>query len=614
MSDFFSKDDYGMCSYPEDTKEQNASHSPDELGTSNESYSTQTSKENAKFSDPYKQNMTLADGSNSGSYPQKTNQNTTCKSDSSADEYHFNPDEPYYDYEYGMSYDPGMSINVSNSSGTSGEVCSSTSASGNKDFDFYTTGVSGGQCTYDPGMSCLTDIPICPHVVLGSDGELNSSNYEPILDVIVVGSDGSQNPDTASVTKDKEGAIYWQTSNASDVEINGEKVSLNGSMKVIFNEEYNDTSVLYEIVAWNTYQENSVTHLITVHMVSASAIKAKDAVAVYQNPNYIDNALRSISIPILGGPFYFSNKSEFSINDPANIIIQRNKIHTSGDPLANSQLIISEILTSESQAYAKAAQWKSETGLNAVLFYYGAGGYIYPTIISRTTAPKVTNAAEYAIEDERQYAEQAQETGWALLWWYIGARVPFKAKEPLPPSSNLKLALGESTYTQLAHEARTIQSANASLAKLTIDEIIAIRAYTSESWAIINAALRSQQSSAQAQTLIKLMISGLKKLPGFSGKVVRSEARSVVEALKEYKEGTVIVKQAFTSTGKGAAAAQREGNVALTIIANGKNGRDIAAISKHSLENEVLFLPGAKFLVEKVVRVGNAFLVTLKEL
>jgi hypothetical protein len=611
MSDYFSEDDYGMCSYPQDTGEQNASSESNE---SNACSSSENTNGDVYFSDPYKQNMTLADGSNNSSSPSGKSNSSTCSSNSSVNNDYFNPDDPCYDYENGMSYDPGMSVDTSNNSGNSSAASPNCSIRDNEGLNFYNADVSAGQCSYDPGMSCLTDIPISPHVVLGSDGEMNSSEYEPTLDLIAVSSDGTQCPDTATVTKDRTGAIYWQTSNASDVQINGENVALSGSLEISYDEDYTETSVLYEIVAWNQFQENSVTQQITVHMMSTSGLASKDSIAIYQDPTYIDNALHSLSIPILGGPFHFSNKSEFSPNDPTNIVIQRNKIHTGGDPLTDSQLIIGEVLSSESQAIAKAQQWKSETGLNAVLFYRGAGGYIYPTIISSSTSPKVTNAAKFAIEDEQQFAAQAEETGWALLWWYIGARLPFKAKEPVPSPSNLKLALGESTYAQFAQEARAIQAANSSLAKLTIDEIIAIRAYTSESWAVINAALRGQQSSAQAQTLIKLMISGLKKLPGFSGRLVRSEGRAVADALAEYKEGTVIVKQAFTSTGRGAAAAQREGNVALTIIANGKNGRDIATISKHSIENEILFLPGAKFLVEKVIRVGDALIVILKEI
>jgi hypothetical protein len=103
---------------------------------------------------------------------------------------------------------------------------------------------------------------------------------------------------------------------------------------------------------------------------------------------------------------------------------------------------------------------------------------------------------------------------------------------------------------------------------------------------------------------------GLSKLPIFKGTVTRTIGMSVVDAAERYQVGATVVEDAFTSTTFGKAVAQREGNVLLTIEAEG--GRDITAIAVHN-ESEALFAPGARFLVTRVQRLGSAFLVFLKE-
>ena len=61
--------------------------------------------------------------------------------------------------------------------------------------------------------------------------------------------------------------------------------------------------------------------------------------------------------------------------------------------------------------------------------------------------------------------------------------------------------------------------------------------------------------------------------------------------------------------------AQREGNIAITVQAIGKQGKDISTISRHAgKEFEVLFPPGSKFVVEKTTEIGQALVVVLREL
>jgi hypothetical protein len=263
MSEFFDDENGGMCSYPEDDSGgANASYPPDNSGVDNACYPTGNTSSESYFPDPNQENMTLADGSNSGSYPSGGNSSNMCSTESyGGGNDGFNAEDPCYDYEGGMSYDPGIS-----SSGGGTGVCPDPSISSDA-LDFYHTDVSSGQCSYDPGISCLTDIPISPHLVLESGSEVLSSESEPVLDVIAVGSDGVQNPASLGIDVDQKGTIYWESYNATNVQINGEDVNTNGSLPVPFDRNYAGSEVLYEVVAWNTYQENAVVRLITAKMI-----------------------------------------------------------------------------------------------------------------------------------------------------------------------------------------------------------------------------------------------------------------------------------------------------------------------------------------------------------
>lgn len=180
-------------------------------------------------------------------------------------------------------------------------------------------------------------------------------------------------------------------------------------------------------------------------------------------------------------------------------------------------------------------------------------------------------------------------------------------------AAELSAVIGETEYAALKTAAEAAQAAHPELAALSIEELVAIRAYTKESWSFINAALRLENAKefTRLGRFIDLMKSGIGKLPIFKGTVRRTIALSVEDAAKKYKVGATVVEDAFTSTTFGKAVAQREGNVLLTIESS--TGRNITSIAEHA-ESEILFLPGAKFKVTKVERHGDAFLVWKKEL
>lgn len=108
-----------------------------------------------------------------------------------------------------------------------------------------------------------------------------------------------------------------------------------------------------------------------------------------------------------------------------------------------------------------------------------------------------------------------------------------------------------------------------------------------------------------------MAIEGLKKLPPFVGRVFRGESRPESIYQSDYPPGKTIEKGHFLSTSKdvnqsmkfakddSGAAPPRRG-ILWEINANGKKGRDIQDISLFTQEQEVLFMPGSTFKINKV--------------
>jgi hypothetical protein len=328
------------------------------------------------------------------------------------------------------------------------------------------------------------------------------------------------------------------------------------------------------------------------------------------DPNYIEKSTKGIGIPIWGGPLYLKQSNTPGWGD--SVVLPRSDI-AFVDPLAKQQFKLTAVYKTR-EAALKAVR---EIGQEGAYTFYLVENKIVPTILSETTAPALVKTAENAIQGEGKDAKAAENLALNLLIWYIGARYPIKAGEgsaaTQAASSSIKGILGEADYAVLKAGAEAAKAAHPELASLTIDEIIAIRAYSAESWSYLNAALRTKDAKELTRLgeFINLIKSGLNKLPIFKGRVIRTIGMGVDEAASKYKVGATVVEDAFTSTTYGKAVAQREGNVLLTIESS--TGRNITTAAVHE-ESEILFAPGAKFIVTEVKQIGHAFLVTMKEI
>jgi hypothetical protein len=183
-------------------------------------------------------------------------------------------------------------------------------------------------------------------------------------------------------------------------------------------------------------------------------VDSKDIVPVRGNPTkdprYIENAIKAVSIVGWGGPFRLD--SFVGEETPSgSIYLERTAVHLHADPLADSSIALDVVFRSPDLAKALVARMERP---GAFTYYVGPGGYIYPTLISETTAPALCATLRNAVELERGNAIAARNTAVHLLVWYIGARNPVQVK--LPSSTGLESFTA--TEQSIIFEARKVLS------------------------------------------------------------------------------------------------------------------------------------------------------------
>lgn len=138
-----------------------------------------------------------------------------------------------------------------------------------------------------------------------------------------------------------------------------------------------------------------------------------------------------------------------------------------------------------------------------------------------------------------------------------------------------------------------------------MDEEGALLSYKSGDSYKLNAALRDGDVLDQEQyRTVEALDSALEKLPVYPGRVYRrlsfdlegQEARDAF--LKAHRAGADIWYPAYTSTSKAADGYPVEGDLTVTQIIEGANGRDLDGIG-NNFESEVVFPRGSTFSIER---------------
>ena len=148
--------------------------------------------------------------------------------------------------------------------------------------------------------------------------------------------------------------------------------------------------------------------------------------------------------------------------------------------------------------------------------------------------------------------------------------------------------------------------------------------YTSNGFGYMNPFLRGQREKDSTIWNVEEEIHGAcqalrylqrEKKKAFAGEVYRGES-GVRPALARLRPGMIFVDEAFLSTSKAESVCRtfmKSGN-AVHITLTSRTGVDVKRFSKHSKEDEILFLPGTRFLVDHVEQTEQVLFLRLREL
>lgn len=161
---------------------------------------------------------------------------------------------------------------------------------------------------------------------------------------------------------------------------------------------------------------------------------------------------------------------------------------------------------------------------------------------------------------------------------------------------------------------------------LTIDEFAAITIYSMDwdpqetcIYRILNQALRSEDRNKLKPwfSYLKLILVALDKLPSYEGTVWRSLP---FDLKNDYQKGLMMTWWGFSSTVKNTEVSHlstvigKDGVRTLFSI-QCKHGKDIHNYSYYCMEDEILLMPGFRFVVESQLDAGNGLtIINLKEI
>ncbi|MGH7438661.1 MAG: hypothetical protein ACRENE_23475 [Polyangiaceae bacterium] len=196
------------------------------------------------------------------------------------------------------------------------------------------------------------------------------------------------------------------------------------------------------------------------------------------------------------------------------------------------------------------------------------------------------------------------------------------------PEQRLRDAMGNAHYERHLAEVSNLRAAHPEVASLSDDEVICLRAYLEDvpkpefaglrDFQRINRALVSgdQAQLTALREYIDTLTRTVKKMPPYEGRVSRKVPADVAdeEVQRQFKQGGEWSNANFLSTSAGNALDHAR---ALITIVRTRSGHQVSSLQLFS-EREVLFVPGVRFRVLKVIDLGpgspTRFIITMEEL
>ncbi|UGL62851.1 putative minor head protein [Xanthomonas phage MET13-T1] len=248
---------------------------------------------------------------------------------------------------------------------------------------------------------------------------------------------------------------------------------------------------------------------------------------------------------------------------------------------------------------------------------------------SATMKVKLKEAAEYELKKQGTATVSFNEATVAKKQGVAPTAVDMTASRPastprdgLPPPPRYSGAQRAAGVRKFANGLPTgdLAAVNAKqrsmgLQELTAEEVAAVKAYTGNTYRVLNNALRAGKYSSDPhlQAYVDAAQHGMSKMPKFQGVSSRGMTfndSQLKAMLSTYRKGVVVEDSAFVSSSYGEQAAF-SGNVYMRI--NGKTGVNVSQYSYYKTEREVLFMPGTRFRVDDVVQQNGKYIITVTE-
>lgn len=195
---------------------------------------------------------------------------------------------------------------------------------------------------------------------------------------------------------------------------------------------------------------------------------ARDPVeAIRHDPDYVEQRIHGVGLGAWGGPLRLDVELDPATHLPTRSIwIDRSHLAVEVDPFAGKTevALIAQIYPSEGAAFAAIRTIPVPQSAVIYGYYRGELGIIFPTVISLTTAPRVTQALRKVLELERGNAKAASVVLLESVLALGGARVPLVAPASTPAVGRLIFEAGRAASpeelevaTLLVREGRTVR-------------------------------------------------------------------------------------------------------------------------------------------------------------
>jgi hypothetical protein len=142
-------------------------------------------------------------------------------------------------------------------------------------------------------------------------------------------------------------------------------------------------------------------------------------------PSYLDRAFQGIASAPIGDVYTFYPKFQGGRGENG-IEIPKVEFHLDADPVGGASLGSNQVYRSRAVADAVLQELRRTSPFQNVYTYYLRDGYIFPTTLSETTLPVLTSNLRRVRESDRADIRATGELAKAVLWWYVGARIPVR--------------------------------------------------------------------------------------------------------------------------------------------------------------------------------------------